>query len=131
MILHARDGKPLPVYGDGQQVRTGCLWMIIVKPSADLREGKIGQTYAIGGDNQPANLVIVETICEIMDEVSVILPMCRTGRLIQFVADRPDMTGAMIWTLPKSGQNWLGAPSNPDNRLGADRSVVPGSPGLG
>lgn len=90
MILHARDGKPLPVYGDGQQVRDWlfvddhceAIWKI-------LREGKIGQTYAIGGDNQPANLVIVETICEIMDEVSGNSPHVPHRQLIQFVADRP------------------------------------------
>lgn len=90
MILHARDGKPLPVYGDGQQVRDWlfvddhceAIWQI-------LREGKIGQTYAIGGDNQPANLVIVETICEIMDEVSGNSPHVPHRQLIQFVADRP------------------------------------------
>jgi len=90
IILHARDGKPLPVYGDGQQVRDWlfvddhceAIWKI-------LREGKIGQTYAIGGDNQPANLVIVETICEIMDEVSGNSPHVPHRQLIQFVADRP------------------------------------------
>ena len=90
MILHARDGKPLPVYGDGQQVRDWlfvddhceAIWKI-------LREGKIGQTYAIGGDNQPANLVIVETICEIMDEVSGNSPHVPHRQLIKFVADRP------------------------------------------
>lgn len=90
MILHARDGKPLPVYGDGQQVRDWlfvddhceAIWQI-------LREGKIGQTYAIGGDNQPANLVIVETICEIMDEVSGNSPHVPHRQLIKFVADRP------------------------------------------
>lgn len=90
IILHARDGKPLPVYGDGQQVRDWlfvddhceAIWKI-------LREGKIGQTYAIGGDNQPANLVIVETICEIMDEVSGNSPHVPHRQLIKFVADRP------------------------------------------
>lgn len=90
IILHARDGKPLPVYGDGQQVRDWlfvddhceAIWQI-------LREGKIGQTYAIGGDNQPANLVIVETICEIMDEVSGNSPHVPHRQLIKFVADRP------------------------------------------
>ena len=90
MVLHARDGKPLPVYGDGQQVRDwlyvedhcDAIWQVIQK-------GRAGETYAIGGDNQPPNLEIVNTICRIMDELQPNSPYYPHSQLIQFVTDRP------------------------------------------
>lgn len=90
MVLHARDGKPLPVYGDGQQVRDwlyvedhcDAIWQVIQK-------GRTGETYAVGGDNQPPNLEIVHTICRIMDELQPDSPYYPHSQLIQFVADRP------------------------------------------
>jgi dTDP-glucose 4,6-dehydratase len=90
MILHAKEGKPLPVYGDGQQVRD---WLY-VEDHCDairlvIRFGRLGETYAIGGDNQPPNLKIVETICELMDELQPDSPFAPHHQLIQFVADRP------------------------------------------
>jgi dTDP-glucose 4,6-dehydratase len=90
MVLHARDGKPLPVYGDGQQVRDWlyvddhceAIWQVIQK-------GRIGETYAVGGDNQPPNLEIVATICRIMDEFRPDSPYFPHSQLIKFVTDRP------------------------------------------
>lgn len=90
MILNAMEGKPLPVYGDGQQIRD---WLHVEDHCEAihlvLTKGSIGSTYNIGGENQPANLTIVETICEILDEVSPDSPHKPHGNLIQFVADRP------------------------------------------
>ena len=90
MILHARDGKPLPVYGDGQQVRD---WLYVEDHCEAIRlvlqRGRVGETYAIGGDNQPANLEIVRTICRVMDELQPASPHSPHEQLIQFVADRP------------------------------------------
>lgn len=90
MILHARDGKPLPVYGDGMQVRD---WLYVEDHCEAIRlvlhRGRIGETYAVGGDNQPPNLEIVHTICRIMDELEPASPVTPHQQLIQFVADRP------------------------------------------
>lgn len=90
MILNAMEGKPLPVYGDGQQIRD---WLHVEDHCEAihlvLTKGSIGSTYNIGGENQPANLTIVETICEILDEVSPDSPHKPHKGLIQFVADRP------------------------------------------
>ncbi len=90
IILNAMDGKPLPVYGDGQQIRD---WLH-VEDHCDaihlvLKKGTVGSTYNIGGENQPANLTIVETICEILDEISADPSHKPHKDLIQFVKDRP------------------------------------------
>ncbi len=88
MILNALSAKPLPVYGDGQQIRD---WLYVEDHCeaihAILVKGRPGETYNIGGGNQPANLTIVETICDMLDELRP-----RSGfhhELIQFVTDRP------------------------------------------
>jgi dTDP-glucose 4,6-dehydratase len=89
-ILNASNGKPLPVYGDGQQIRD---WLF-VDDHCDailtvLRRGTPGETYNVGGDNQPANLRVIHTICEIMDELLPGSPYTPHNQLIRFVADRP------------------------------------------
>jgi len=89
MILNARDGKPLPVYGDGQNVRD---WLYVDDHCAAiatvLARGNIGETYNIGSGNERRNINIVEIICDIVDEIAG-----RNGeprrRLITFVKDRP------------------------------------------
>jgi dTDP-glucose 4,6-dehydratase len=90
IILNAIDGKPLPVYGDGQQIRD---WLHVEDHCEAiylvLKKGAIGSTYNIGGENQPANLTIVETICEILDEVSTDASHNPRKDLIEFVKDRP------------------------------------------
>lgn len=89
MILNAIEGKPLPVYGDGQQIRD---WLHVQDHCEAihlvLTKGKTGSTYNIGGVNQPANLTIVETICDILDEISETSHKPHKN-LIQFVTDRP------------------------------------------
>jgi dTDP-glucose 4,6-dehydratase len=82
MILNALDGRPLPVYGDGGQIRDWlyvedhceAIWLV-------LRRGIPGETYNIGGGNQPTNLSLVKTLCEILDERLPIRPMpaCRAN----------------------------------------------------
>ena len=70
MILNALAGKPLPVYGDGQQIRD---WLYVEDHARALikvaSQGEIGETYNIGGHNEQTNLHVVETICEILDEL--------------------------------------------------------------
>src|SRR3989338_10685808 len=71
MILNALDGKPLPVYGNGQQVRD---WLYVEDHARALltvvSEGKVGETYNIGGHNEQKNLHVVESICALLDELS-------------------------------------------------------------
>jgi len=89
MILNARDGKPLPVYGDGQNVRD---WLYVEDHCSAiatvLDRGKVGETYNIGGWNEKRNLDIVETICDIVDEIAGPKGSPRRS-LITFVRDRP------------------------------------------
>jgi dTDP-glucose 4,6-dehydratase len=89
MILNARDGKPLPVYGDGKNVRD---WLYVEDHCAAiatvLRGGRVGETYNIGGWNEKPNIEIVETICDLVDEMAP--RVGASGReLITFVKDRP------------------------------------------
>jgi dTDP-glucose 4,6-dehydratase len=90
IILNAIAGRNLPVYGDGQQIRD---WLHVEDHCEAihlvLTKGRTGSTYNIGGENQPANLTIVETICEILDEVHSQSPHRPHKNLIQFVKDRP------------------------------------------
>ena len=89
MILNARDAKPLPVYGDGKNVRD---WLYVedhcTAIATVLRGGKPGDTYNIGGWNEKPNMEIVETICDLVDEIA---PRTKGSRrdLITFVKDRP------------------------------------------
>jgi dTDP-glucose 4,6-dehydratase len=89
MILNARDGKPLPVYGDGQNVRD---WLYVEDHceaiAQVLSRGRVGQTYNIGGWNEKRNIDIVETICDIVDEMAG-RPGEPRRTLITFVKDRP------------------------------------------
>jgi dTDP-glucose 4,6-dehydratase len=89
MILNARDGKPLPVYGDGQNVRD---WLYVEDHceaiAAVLAQGRVGETYNIGGWNEKRNIDIVETICDIVDEMAGSSAAPRRN-LITFVKDRP------------------------------------------
>ena len=90
MIANARKGKPLPVYGDGQQVRD---WLYVVDHCralmAVLERGRVGETYNVGGGNQRSNLQVVTTLCELLDELSPNSPVRPHKQLITYVADRP------------------------------------------
>lgn len=90
MITHALAGKPLPVYGDGLNVRD---WLYVGDHCAALRRvlerGRPGETYNIGGRNERSNTEVVEAICEILDELEPASPHCPHRKLIRFVKDRP------------------------------------------
>lgn len=90
VILHAVSGKPIPVYGDGQNVRD---WLFVTDHCEAIRrvlaEGRIGETYNIGGRSEKNNLDIVHTICSILDELRPDDPVMPHGQLITFVKDRP------------------------------------------
>lgn len=88
IILNALDGKPLPVYGNGANIRD---WLYVDDHAKALHlitsEGRLGEKYNVGGHNERTNIDVVQTICAILDKLSP-----KTGphaQLITFVADRP------------------------------------------
>ncbi|MEO7335641.1 MAG: dTDP-glucose 4,6-dehydratase [Caldimonas sp.] len=89
MIVNALEGKSLPVYGDGQQVRD---WLYVKDHCAAIREvlarGTPGETYNIGGWNEKPNIDIVHTVCALLDEMRP-SPEGSYERLITYVTDRP------------------------------------------
>ena len=91
-ILNALAGKPLPVYGNGEQIRD---WLYVEDHARALykvaTEGKSGETYNIGGHNERKNIDVVRTICAILDKVVVQKPgnITHFADLITFVTDRP------------------------------------------
>ena len=92
IILSAIHGKPLPIYGDGSQIRD---WLYVEDHAKALVEivikGKIGETYNIGGHNEKTNLEVVETICKLLEELAPKKPqgVQKYKDLITFVKDRP------------------------------------------
>jgi dTDP-glucose 4,6-dehydratase len=90
MILNALEGKPLPVYGDGRNVRD---WLHVDDHCQALERvleaGRPGQTYVIGGHGERTNLEVVHAICDLVDELRPGLPHAPCRGLIRFVTDRP------------------------------------------
>ena len=92
VILNAIHGKPLPIYGDGSQIRD---WLYVEDHAKALikvvTEGEIGETYNIGGHNEKTNLEVVETICNLLEELAPEKPagVKNYRDLITFVKDRP------------------------------------------
>jgi dTDP-glucose 4,6-dehydratase len=90
MILNALEGKSLPVYGDGQNIRD---WLYVLDHCSALKtvieRGKIGETYNIGGNNEKSNLEVVYTLCDLLNELSPRLDEVSYRQQIRFVKDRP------------------------------------------
>ena len=92
MILNALEGKPLPVYGDGKQIRD---WLFVEDHARALAvvvsQGRVGETYNIGGHNEKQNIEVVKTLCALLDELSpsAIDGISSYTDLITFVTDRP------------------------------------------
>ena len=90
VILNALDSKPLPIYGDGQQIRD---WLYVGDHCSAIREvlarGRLGETYNIGGWNEKANLDVVKTICLILDQLKPRADGNSYANQITFVKDRP------------------------------------------
>lgn len=90
IILNALQGKPIPVYGKGENIRdwlyvedhVQALWRVI-------EDGVIGQTYCIGGNNEKRNIDVVNIICSLMNEMNTISKVSKHEDLITFVTDRP------------------------------------------
>ena len=90
MIVNALAGKPLPVYGDGQQIRD---WLYVKDHCSAIRcvlaKGRLGEVYNIGGWNEKANLDIVHTVCALLDELAPNPLRPQSSVLITYVQDRP------------------------------------------
>ena len=90
VILNALDGKPLPIYGKGNQIRD---WLFVEDHARALykvvTEGKVGETYNIGGHNEKQNIEVVKTICQILDKLKSQENGQPYESLITFVKDRP------------------------------------------
>ncbi|EKO3815060.1 dTDP-glucose 4,6-dehydratase [Vibrio harveyi] len=111
MILNALDGKPLPVYGDGMQIRD---WLFVEDHARALykvvTEGEFGETYNIGGHNEKANIEVVKTICSLLEEFRPNKPAGVESyeSLITYVKDRPghDVRYAIDATKIARELNW-------------------------
>ena len=112
VILNALNARPLPLYGDGLQIRD---WLYVNDHARALREimdhGEVGQTYNIGGHNEKTNLEVVETICDLLEELGVDRPagVKSYKDLITFVQDRPghDTRYAVDASKIKSQLGWV------------------------
>ena len=89
-ILNAMNGKAIPVYGDGQNVRD---WLFVADHCDAIRtvlaRGRVGETYNVGGRNEKPNLEIVHAICSLLDELRPADPVVPHSKLITYVQDRP------------------------------------------
>jgi dTDP-glucose 4,6-dehydratase len=90
VILNALEGKPLPIYGNGEQIRD---WLHVDDHARALRlvleKGESGETYNIGGHNEKTNLEVVKTICSLLDKSVPNSPHIPHNKLITYVTDRP------------------------------------------
>ncbi|MCJ7625570.1 MAG: dTDP-glucose 4,6-dehydratase, partial [Anaerolineaceae bacterium] len=90
VILNAIAGLPIPIYGDGRQIRD---WLHVEDHCNAIhlviQKGELGETYLVGGNNQPSNIELVELICSILDELLPESAFIPHQNLIQFVKDRP------------------------------------------
>ncbi|MDC4825575.1 dTDP-glucose 4,6-dehydratase, partial [Acinetobacter baumannii] len=109
IILNALDKKPLPVYGDGSQIRD---WLYVEDHARALytvlTKGKVGETYNIGGHNEKKNIEVVKTICSLLDELQPLDNQKTYESLITFVKDRPghDLRYAIDATKIKNDLGW-------------------------
>jgi dTDP-glucose 4,6-dehydratase len=112
IILNALAGKPLPVYGNGEQIRD---WLFVEDHARALykvvTEGVAGETYNIGGHNERKNIEVVNTICTILDEIITAKPnnIGSFSELITYVTDRPghDLRYAIDASKIKNELGWV------------------------
>jgi dTDP-glucose 4,6-dehydratase len=109
MILNALKGKPLPIYGDGLNVRD---WLYVEDHCEALHivleKGRVGEVYNIGGRCEKTNLEIVKTICDLLDKVCLQSPFAPHASLITYVKDRPghDRRYAIDWSKIERELGW-------------------------
>jgi len=109
MILNALDGKPLPVYGQGENIRD---WLYVDDHARALclvlEKGRVGETYNIGGNCELKNIEVVRSICDVLDEQAPSSHTTNYSQLITFVTDRPghDLRYAMDANKIKQELGW-------------------------
>ena len=111
IILNALEGKPLPIYGKGDQIRD---WLFVEDHARALykvvTEGSVGETYNIGGHNEKQNIDVVKTICSLLDELvpSKLEGVSNYAKLITYVTDRPghDVRYAIDASKIQKDLNW-------------------------
>ncbi len=109
VILNALEGKPLPIYGKGDNIRD---WLYVQDHVealiAVLEKGKVGETYNIGGNNEKTNLEVVNHVCKLLDELLPESKYAPHASLITYVEDRPghDKRYAIDATKTKNELNW-------------------------
>ena len=109
-ILNALNGQPLPIYGDGQQIRD---WLYVKDHCSAVRlvleEGQLGETYNVGGSNEKTNLNVVEALCKILDELKPKKDDSKYATQITYVKDRPghDKRYAIDATKLQSKLGWM------------------------
>jgi len=114
MILNALEGKPMPIYGDGRQIRDWlyvqdhceAIWQV-------LQYGRTDESYNVGGNNQPTNLEIVDIICDIFDELKPQSPYRPHAGLKKFVSDRPGHDRRYAMNISKIGLELGWQPRHP------------------
>jgi len=123
MIINALEGKPLPIYGDGMQIRD---WLYVEDHCEAiwkvLQEAPVGESYTVGGNNQPPNLEIVDTLCALIDEMEPGSPYKPHRNLKQFVTDRPGHDRRYAMNISKI-QNDLGWAPRHDLQSGLRKTV--------
>ena len=108
-ILNALEGKPLPIYGDGQQIRD---WLYVKDHCSAIRlvldRGELGETYNVGGWNEKTNLEVVQTLCSVLDELKPKADGSSYATQISYVKDRPghDRRYAIDATKLERNLNW-------------------------
>ncbi len=123
MILNALNGRPLPIYGDGMQIRD---WLYVEDHCEAIwqvaRRGHPGETYNIGGNNQPTNLQIVDEVCAILDALAAVSGHVPHDQLRCYVADRPGHDRRYAMDTGKIRKNLGWAPKE-DLRSGLRKTV--------
>lgn len=110
MVLNALEGKSLPIYGDGKNVRD---WLFVkdhcIAIWEIMKNGRRGETYNIGGNNEMQNIAVVETICDILDEIKSFSGENSCRKLMTFVKDRPghDQRYAIDFSKIKNELGWM------------------------
>jgi dTDP-glucose 4,6-dehydratase len=124
VLLNALEGKPLPVYGEGRNVRD---WLFVEDHAEALwlalNRAAPGSTYGIGGNAERRNLEVVETICDILDEIAPDPAIGTRRKLIRFVADRPGHDFRYAMDIGRIGRD-LGWRPRVDFRTGLKRTVT-------
>jgi nucleoside-diphosphate-sugar epimerase len=130
MIVNALAGKPLPIYGDGQNVRD---WLYVGDHCSAIREvlarGRLGETYNVGGWNEMANIDIVHTLCALLDELARRRPAATPAHHLRQGSPRPRPPLRDRRAQDRARARLAPGGDLPD-RHPQDRAVVPGQPGL-